>query len=248
MEVTSSAFLKFTAHPGNKRPTCPSYPWLIAIKTLKFPMNRIAGFRIGLGMVVGVWLLPLPRAVAADFTVTAVAATNAFFINGVGLNPTITLVRGSTYTFAVNTYVLHPFAFSTKDAGGFATGETPEGVQNNHINAGTVTFQVPTNAVDCLYWCSFHFFSGNVIMIDPPTPAPPPTVQILGLSLGSSLVVTSTGTNTWTPFPEFSTNLTGTNWFALTVQSNRFSNGTNETFCGRPPGEAVFIRVRAQSN
>ena len=50
------------------------------------------------------------------------------------------------------------------------------------------------------------------------------------------------------PFPEFSTNLTSTNWFAITVQSNNFVNGTNETFCGRPPGTNVFIRVRNQKN
>ena len=58
----------------------------------------------------------------------------------------------------------------------------------------------------------------------------------------------STATNTWTLNPEFTTNVATTNWFAMTVQSNRFINGTNEIFCGRPPGDAVFIRLRAQPN
>jgi hypothetical protein len=42
--------------------------------------------------------------------------------------------------------------------------------------------------------------------------------------------------------------LSTTNWYSLTVQTNRYSNGTNETICGRPPGNAVFIRVKAQQN
>ena len=33
--------------------------------------------------------------------------------------------------------------------------------------------------------------------------------------------------------------------FALTVQTNRFLGGTNETICGRPPDSNVFIRVKA---
>jgi len=69
----------------------------------------------------------------------------------------------------------------------------------------------------------------------------------VNLSVGQNLVLKSTGTN-WNLTPQFSTNLGGTNWFALTVQSNRFSNGTNETFCGRPPVSNAFIRVRAQRN
>jgi hypothetical protein len=85
-------------------------------------------------------------------------------------------------------------------------------------------------------------------MVNPPPPPPPPTVQIVGLTLGTNVVLTSTGTNTWTPVPEFTTNLTSGNWFALTVQTNRYANGTNETFCGRPPGDAVFLRIRAQQN
>jgi len=52
------------------------------------------------------------------------------------------------------------------------------------------------------------------------------------------------GTNTFAIIPEYKTNLTDTNWVALLVQSNRFLSGTNETFCGRPPGSNVFIRVR----
>ena len=77
---------------------------------------------------------------------------------------------------------------------------------------------------------------------------PPPSVQIVGLSVNSNIVLQATAPQTWTLNPEFNTNLTTTNWYALTVSSNRFFNGTNEIICGKPPGEAVSIRIRAQTN
>jgi len=67
-------------------------------------------------------------------------------------------------------------------------------------------------------------------------------------SSGNNVVLRSTGTNGWSVNPEFSTNLTTTNWFALTVLSNRFQNGISETICGRPPGSNVFFRIRSQPN
>jgi hypothetical protein len=180
---------------------------------------------------------------AQDFTVTS---PSVFSINGMGNNPTITLVRGHTYTFSLNTTPgFHPFFVGTS----LGSGVAPAGVSgNNGGSSGILTFNVPTNAPNCVYYCTVHFFSGTIQMVNPPPPPPPPTVQIVGLTLGTNVVLTSTGTNTWTPVPEFTTNLTSGNWFALTVQTNRYANGTNETFCGRPPGDAVFLRIRAQQN
>jgi len=168
----------------------------------------------------------------ADFSVTS----PGFFysINGASPNPTLTVVRGQTYTFAVNTDALHPFQILST------------GVNNNNISQGTITFTVPMTASNYVYRCSIHLFGSTINTVAPPSP--PPTVRILSLSVGTNVVVKSTGTNNWSVFPEFNTNLASTNWFAMTVQSNRFSNGTNETFCGRPPGNAVFIRVRNQQN
>jgi len=174
---------------------------------------------------------------AADFTVTS--PFSAYRINGMEPNPTLTLVRGETYTFAVNTTpgpFGHPFQIMS------LTGTPAVTASNNNITLGTITFRVPTNAVNYSYRCSIHtFITGQILTV------PPPTFRIVNLSVGQNLVVKSTGTN-WTLTPQYSTNLGGTNWFALTVQSNRFNNGTNETFCGRPPVSNAFIRVRAQRN
>lgn len=170
---------------------------------------------------------------AADFTVTSPGAY--YRINGMQQNPTLTLVRGQTYTFDVNTLpgpFGHPFQILSP------VGTT----SNNNISSGTITFRVPTNAVNYSYQCSVHtYITGQILTV------PPPTFRIINLIVGPNLVVKSTGTN-WNLAPQYSTNLGGTNWFALTVQSNRYLNGTNETFCGRPPVSNAFIRVRAQRN
>ena len=148
-------------------------------------------------------------------------------------NPVLTLVRGETYTFGISTGPTHPFRIISP--AGTTTG--------NNTSSGTITFRVPTNAVNYRYDCSMHGFGNSIVTI------PPPSIRIVKTDVRTNLVVLrSTGTNNWTLRPQFSTNLSRTNWFALTVQSNRFVNGTNETFCGRPPGSNVFIRIRAERN
>jgi len=179
-------------------------------------------------------------AVGADFSVSTPNNQFSYVINGVSGDPAITLVRGKTYTFAVSSATDHPFAIGTS-----VGGPPPAGVTGSGTSSGTVTFNVPANAVDCVYYCTVHFFFGQIHIIDAP---PPPVVNIVGLSVGSNLTLTTTQatTNGFAFIPEANTNLTTTNWFALTVQSNRFSNGTNEIFCGKPPGTNVFLRIRIQ--
>ena len=174
-----------------------------------------------------------PAVFAADFTVTS----PGFFytINGNQPNPTLTLVRGQTYTFAINSSSDHPFFINSP------------GVQNNNISQGTITYTVPTAAANYNYFCSIHGFGAQILTVAP-LPPPAPTIRILSLGVSSNVVLRSTGTNGWSINPEYSTNLTGTNWFALSVLSNSFLNGINETICGRPPGSKVFLRIRSQPN
>src|SRR5437870_13195123 len=89
----------------------------------------------GAAMVVS--LLFSPAVIAADFTVTSPGFFYA--INGNQPNPTITLVRGQTYTFAVNTDSIHPFEILSP------------GVLNNNISQGIITYTVPTVASNYNY-------------------------------------------------------------------------------------------------
>ena len=176
------------------------------------------------------------QVIAADFTVSTPSCTFSWTINGTNSNPTITLVRGNTYTFAINNAACstHPFKILST------------GVVNNNTTSGTITWTVPMVASNYQYICSIHGFGGSIVTVPPATQ--PPTIKILSLAVSTNLIVRSTGTNTWSVNPEYKTNLSTTNWFALTVQTNRFFSGTNETICGKPPGDTIIIRIRSQPN
>jgi hypothetical protein len=182
-----------------------------------------------MGSLLGLLWLWAVTASAADFSVTSPGSF--YSISGASPNPTITVIRGELHTFAISTSSGHPFRILNST-----------GVTNNNISSGTISWRVPTNAVNYAYDCSIHHFGGTILTI------PPPTFRIVKLEVGPMLVVKSTGTNNWTVFPQFSTNLGTTNWSALNVLSNRVVNGTNEAFCGRPPSNSVSIRLRAQRN
>jgi len=132
----------------------------------------------------------------------------------------------------VNSSSIHPFEILSA------------GVQNNNISQGTITYTVPNVASNYNYICSIHSFGDQIITVAPP----PPPIHILSLAVSNKVVLRSTGTNGWSVNPEYSTNLTTTNWFALSILSNSFLNGINETICGRPPGSNVFLRIRSQPN
>ena len=178
---------------------------------------------------------------AADFSV--VAAFPSYSINGAS-NPGLTLLRGATYTFAV-TSSGHPFYIKSVQ-GNTTANAFNTGVTGNGLQSGTLTFAVPTNAPGTLFYnCSIHgSMTGTITIVNPPTPPKP---VIFKFTVGTNLNLKFTGSNTFSYFPEFNTNLATTNWFALTVvQTNAASNGTNDVICGKPPGNNVFIRVRAQ--
>ena len=68
-------------------------------------------------------------------------------------NPTLTLVRGNTYTFNLTQTI--PLAFWIKTELSFGTtNQWSEGVFNNGASTGLITFTVPQDAPDTLYYCN----------------------------------------------------------------------------------------------
>jgi hypothetical protein len=188
----------------------------------------------------------LPPPPPADFNVTTPASY--FAINGLEPNPELTLTRGSNYTFAIDTDPSHPFQIASDPDG----SSYDDGVVNNNISSGRITFTVPSTAPDTLYYvCSVHFFGGTIHIVDPAAPAAP-LVQILSVDLSSSnVVLKSTGTNGWLAVPEFSSNLVVSNWTVVPQFSNSFLNGTNITVFNRLEpicGPNVFLRMKNVKN
>jgi hypothetical protein len=192
-------------------------------------------------------LAPAASAPAQNFNVGS-SGLSAYVINGAD-NPTLVLERGVTYIFDVNA-LGHPFYLKTV-ANSTGTGnQYTSGVTGNGVQLGPLTFSVPTNAPNPLYYhCSEHFAMGGTLVItNPPTP---PTVQIVRISVGNNVVMHSTGASGWSAIPEFSSNLLSSNWTTVPGYSNTLTNGTNVTTFDRLEelcGPNVLLRVRNQKN
>lgn len=79
-------------------------------------------------------------------------------------NYNFTLKRGATYTFAVATPG-HPFYINSANATGTSNAYN-KGVTNNGASNGTITFTVPSDAPDKLWYnCEFHASMSGVFSI-----------------------------------------------------------------------------------
>ena len=84
------------------------------------------------------------------------SGSGSYTINSATSNPTLTLVRGSTYTFNVNA-AGHPFHIQTVNSAYSSSDVYTSGVTNPGAQTGTVTFTVPGGAPNTLYYvCQNH--------------------------------------------------------------------------------------------
>jgi len=122
-------------------------------------------------------MLPASREAMADPCATgspsALAVANnsfsAYTINAVD-NPTLTVVRGCSYTFNVDA-TGHPFWI--KSVQGNGTGNSfDDGVNGNGTAVGSITWTVPASAPNMLFYnCQFHSaMTGTIEVIDGPDP------------------------------------------------------------------------------
>lgn len=81
-------------------------------------------------------------------------------------NPTITLRRGESYTFTIDAPG-HPFIIKIVKSASTADSYN-EGITNNGVATGTITFEVTEDTPDTLFYsCEFHSsMSGNIIIVD----------------------------------------------------------------------------------
>jgi hypothetical protein len=92
-----------------------------------------------------------------NYAVTASGVAN-WIING-SIEPALTLLKGFTYYFNVNSDPLIPFWIKTSPATGTGFAYN-NGVTNNGITSGTITFTVPDSAPSTLYYIAQNY--GNM--------------------------------------------------------------------------------------
>ena len=91
------------------------------------------------------------------------SAMTAYMIDGVA-NPDLTFCRGTSYVFAVNAPG-HPFYVKTVKSTGTGNAYS-SGVTGNGATSGDLTFAVPSDAPDTLFYdCSIHAAMAGTIHI-----------------------------------------------------------------------------------
>ena len=121
-------------------------------------------------------------ALLASFTVNA-QGISAYVINGVN-NPVLTLVRGQTYTFDILSGAAHPFFIKTVQGAGTGNAYN-NGVTNNGATSGTVTFTVPMDAPNTLFYdCANHSPMTNRIDVVPE----PSVLAVAALGVGAMVL------------------------------------------------------------
>jgi len=95
------------------------------------------------------------------------ASSTASYIIDYMPNPALTLVRGNTYVFNLNLDVVSPFWIKTAPTQG-RTDPYNTGVSRNGANTGNITFTVPQDAPDTLYYASETQFNmqGQLTIVD----------------------------------------------------------------------------------
>jgi len=181
--------------------------------------------------LIAVTFLVSPCAIAGDFNASNVG-TSAWAINSSN-NPTLTLQRGLTYSFAVSASG-HPFDIktnaSTTSANRYTNGITGQGTQ-----IGSLTFKVPTNAPNTLtYNCEVHAgMTGTINVIDTQ-----PIAATNAAVISNKFIFTIVSTANHTNFIQVSTNLATTNWIFLgtnlpTASSFNFTDSATAQFSNR---------------
>lgn len=123
-------------------------------------MNRFGkplfGWAATVLLIPGVFAMPHAAAATVEqtFTVTATMSNTLDWTVDGQPDPTLVLIRGRTYVFALTSVPInHPFAISDDGINLYN-----DGVSNNQVTGTTqVTFTVPLSAPDLLHYiCTFH--------------------------------------------------------------------------------------------
>lgn len=118
--------------------------------------------------------LTIPTSLTApniSYNVSTTAGAYVFMGNAHGNNPNIgPFYRGGTYTFNLSNATGHPFYLTEDSGAGFVAGqyvdEWTSGVTNSRAESGSVTFVVPEDAPDVLYYqCGNHASMRGTIRI-----------------------------------------------------------------------------------
>jgi hypothetical protein len=102
---------------------------------------------------------------SAGTTIVVTASGASAYVVGGSNNATLAFVRGATYTIQVSA-VGHPFWIQTSSGAYSAANIVTSGITNNGTELGYITYQVPADAPNTLYYvCQNHSAMAGTINI-----------------------------------------------------------------------------------
>ena len=116
---------------------------------------------------------------------------SGFGLTGAENDPTLYLVRGQRYKFT-NNMGAHPFRIQSTPNGSTGT-QYNDGITNNDVSNGTLTWDVQFDAPNVLYYqCTAHAsMGGKIYIIDAETTVSSDTTGIPGASGVNNIVTIS---------------------------------------------------------
>jgi hypothetical protein len=153
------------------------------------------------------------------------SGSGAYIIDGVN-NGDISLIRGNTYNLVINA-TGHPFWIQSVSGGYSSNDVYNSGITNNGTENSTITFTVPSDAPNTLYYaCQYHSsMQGRILITDP-------SGEFIQIDLTSSYAAKHYSINSQNGLQWlFVGSSDGSNWTTLDTQTmNYTTTSTNSLF------------------
>ena len=191
--------------------------------------------------------------VSRQWTLGADGTSNYTFtgpgLTGAENDPTLYLTRGQQYQF-VNNMGAHPFRIQSTPNGSTGT-QYNDGITNNDVSNGTLTWDVQFDAPNILYYqCTAHPNMGGPIYIVPRTEPAVGVRDVVSGTTGSVGAATTTNLDI-TGFKSYGllkVGISSAAWVRLYVDEASRTSDANRSYLVDPtPGSGLIAEVRAET-
>ena len=195
-------------------------------------------------VISGIGTISATKIITSKWTLGANGSSDYTFtgpgLTGTVNDPTIYLIRGQSYQF-VNNMGAHPFRIQSDPNGSTGT-QYNTGVTNNDVSNGTLTFDVPFDAPDVLYYqCTAHPNMGGKIVITAPPKRFTTAASTGSIGAGTTTDITIAGCETYALLKIATSHAA---WVRLYTDTTSRTNDASRVYTTDPlPGAGVIAEA-----